>query len=137
MSEITVTDSSPGPQELRRFGLLLGALIAVFFGALPALVHDHFHLWPWVTGAGLWAAAFCYPRGLRYVHAGWNRLGLVLGWINTRVVLTLVFIVGIVPAGIVMRLLGRDRLERRFEPGRESYRRSSRTRDPQGMERPY
>ena len=76
---------APGPRELRRFGLLLGALLAGFFGVLPALVRHHFHFWPWLAAVMLWVAALTYPPALRYVYAAWMKLGLALGWFNTRV----------------------------------------------------
>jgi hypothetical protein len=125
------------PHELRNFGLILGALFGAFFGVLPALLRGRIHRWPWAVAAALWLAALLYPLALKYLYAGWTRLGLALGWINTRIVLTLLFALSIVPTGLVMRMLGRDPMERRFEPERESYRRPSRTRSARSMERPY
>src|ERR1700688_4998484 len=119
VNDTTPAVDAPGPRELRRFGALLGG----FFGVLPALVRHHFHVWPWLAAAVLWGAALSYPPALRYLHAGWAKLGRALGQLNTRIVLTLLFVAVLAPMGIVMRLFGRDRMERRFEPGRESYRR--------------
>lgn len=48
------------------------------------------------------------PAWLRPVYRGWMRVGEVLGWINTRIILTLVFFLVVTPIGLLMRLFGRS-----------------------------
>jgi hypothetical protein len=48
------------------------------------------------------------------------RLALILGYINSRILLFLMFYGLLTPYGIISRLLGRDVLNRRSR-GRESY----------------
>ena len=74
---------------------------------------------------------------LRYLHSAWTRLGWVLGWVNTRVILTLIFALLIVPLGVVMRLFGRDRMARDLHPAAASYRSIPRQRNASDMEHPY
>lgn len=128
---------APSARDLRNFGLLLGVLFAVVFGALPYALRHHVHVWPFVLAMLLWAAALFAPSLLRQVHAGWSRLGLALGWVNTRIILTLFFASAIVPVGLLMRLFGRDRMRRRFARECDSYRTPSRHRSAQSMERPF
>ena len=124
--------------ELRKFGLILGGLFAAFFGVWPMLRHPPvLHLWPWCLAALLWVLALLQPSMLSYLHNGWTRLGWVLGWINTRVILTLIYVVLITPLGIAMRLFGRDRMARRFDHSLASYRSVSRQRPVTDMEHPY
>ncbi|MGH7933407.1 MAG: SxtJ family membrane protein [Candidatus Binataceae bacterium] len=123
--------------ELRNFGLLLGALFAVIFGIVPLILRHHTPLWPWIVAVVLWLGAILAPLALGLFHRGWTRLGLALGWINTRVILTLLFAVSIVPLGLVMRLLGRDRMGRKFDPMLESYRAPSKSPSHSSMERPF
>ena len=127
----------PGAREFRSFGLLLGALIAAVFGVWPLLRSRHTALWPWIIAALLWFAALLRPTALRYFHWGWTRLGFVLGWINTRIILTVLFAVSIVPIGLLMRLFGRDRMARKFDPKLPSYRLESKSRPEKSMERPF
>ena len=127
----------PGARELRSFGLLLGSLIAALFGVWPLLRSRHTALWPWIIAAVLWLAALLQPTALSYVHRGWTRLGSILGWINTRIILTVLFAVSIVPLGLLMRLFGRDRMARKFDPKLSSYRIESKTRPEKSMERPF
>jgi predicted anti-sigma-YlaC factor YlaD len=124
-------------KELRNFGLVLGALFAALFGVYPLMRHRGSSLWPWVVAGALWLFALIWPAALSYLHRGWTQLGLALGWVNTRVILTLLFAISIVPVGLVMRLCGRDRMARKLDPGSDSYRVPSRQRADKDMEHPY
>ena len=123
--------------ELRNFGLVLGGLFAGLFGVLPLLRHRTLAQWPWILAALLWAAALARPRSLGLLHRGWTRLGHALGWFNTRVILTLIFMIVITPFSFVMWVFGRDRMRRGFDPKVETYRVPSPPREPQGMEKPF
>lgn len=48
------------------------------------------------------------PVLLRPVYRGWMRAGEALGWLNTRILLTLVFFLVVTPIGLLMRLFGRS-----------------------------
>jgi hypothetical protein len=127
----------PQPKELRNFGLLVGAIFALLFALIPMLRHHRAPLWPWLIALPLWIAALLVPAALRYPHRGWTRLGETLGWLNTTIILTVLYAALIVPLGMVMRLIGRDRMARRFDPRLESYRVPSRNRSRDQMERPF
>ena len=125
-------------RELRRFGLTIGALIALLFGLiLPSLREHHLPVWPWVAGAILVLGGLLRPAALRYVYAAWTALGHALGWLNSRIVLTIVFYVLIVPMGVVLKLFGRDPMARRWDPKAESYWVPSRRAAARNIERPY
>jgi hypothetical protein len=125
-------------KELRDFGLIVGGICATLFGLLlPLLKHRAFPLWPWIAAAILIAPALAYPAALRGPYFLWTKLGLALGSINQRIVLTFIFYVIVMPIGLAMRLFGRDPMARRFEPARESYRVASRKAPPVSMDRPF
>jgi hypothetical protein len=124
--------------ELRNFGLLLGALFAAFFGLLPLLrSHHSVHIWPWCLAAVLWILALVQPSMLSYLYVAWTHLGWALGWVNTRVILTTIYMLLIVPIAMVMRLWGRDRMAQRFDREINSYRVASRRRPAKDMEHPF
>lgn len=124
-------------RELRIFGLVLGAAFLVFFGLPPIVLGHQPMAWPFGITAGLWTVALVAPTLLGGLHIVWSRLGRALGWFNMRAILTIMFFLWVVPAGFVMRLVGRDKLGARFNRGLESYRMASRKRPPESMERPY
>ena len=58
--------------------------------------------------------------GARAFHTGWMRLAVVLGWVNSRILLSAVFYGLLTPVGLIGRLFRRDSLDRRG-PKRDSY----------------
>lgn len=129
---------TPNKRELRDFGLISGVLFVSLFGLFfPWLGHHSFPVWPWIICVALAGPALLRPQLLKSVYAGWNRLGLVLGWINSRTLLTVIFYLAIVPTGFVMRLFDRDPMAREFDRDADSYRVPSVKRPAQNMERTY
>ena len=61
------------------------------------------------------------PRLLYYPYQVWVALGEALGWINSRIILGLVFLIILQPIAFVMRLIGYDPLRNRRK-GEKSYR---------------
>lgn len=60
------------------------------------------------------------PPLARRFHIIWMTIAVALGWVNSRILLTLMFYFVFTPYGFVSRLVGRDPLDRRGA-GRESY----------------
>jgi hypothetical protein len=71
-------------------------------------------------GAALLIAGLLVPPAARAFHTAWMGLAEGLAYVNSRVLLTLMYYVGVTPYGIVSRLAGRDPLRRRAPRG-ESY----------------
>ena len=128
---------TPDARELRNFGLVVGAMLATLFGLWPFLSDGVAPLWPWPVALSFWLVALLLPNTLIYIYRLWLPLGHALGWLNTRVILSVIYVIAIVPAGFVMQLLGRDPMERKFDPTISSYRVPSRPRPPKHMERPF
>lgn len=123
---------------LRKFGFTTGGIVAVLFGLLlPWLLGLNYPLWPWILCGILWAWAGLAPGSLNPVYHGWMRFGLVVNAVMSRVILGVLFFLVLWPVGVVMRIVGRDPMARRFEAGLSSYRIDSRTPPANGMERPF
>ncbi len=102
------------PKELRRFGVTVAIPLALLAGL--GVWRGHTVL-PGVLGglaAVLGGLAFLAPRLLGPVQKVWMSMAEALGWFNTRVLLGVVYFVVMTPTGIVMRLMGRDPLDRRL-----------------------
>ena len=63
-----------------------------------------------VTGALLVGFGFLAPKVLRVPNRVWWRVAQVVGWVNTRILLTLFFAIVLTPVGVVMRAFGRNPL---------------------------
>jgi len=107
---------SKGPKNPERsFGVSVGAVLIVI-----ALL-----LW-WrgrvgraeilgAIGIGLLFFGFVQPRLLKWPSAAWWRFASVLAYVNARILLTLLFVVLLVPVSLLWRLIGKDPLARRRE----------------------
>ena len=134
--------TSTGPvtkQDLRKFGLLFGSLVIALFGLLiPALVGSLLQkLWPWYLGGSVILLALVWPPILKPLYHAWMKFGEVAGWINTRIILLILFYVVVFPVGLVMKLFGADPLHRKAEPEAQSYRVLREAVDKKHMEKPY
>lgn len=131
-----IPDLDPG--DLRKFGLTAGGFIAVILGlALPWLYGHPRPLWPWIVGAVLVLWSLILPANLRLVYRGWMRFALIVGKVNSYLLLSIIFIFVFSLAGIVMRLFGYDPLHRTFLTHAGSYRKPSITKKRDHMEEPY
>jgi len=108
--------------ELRNFGLIVGGV----FGAIalwPAIFRGgDIRTWCLALAALLIVPALIVPTALAPAHRAWMALASILGWVNTRIVLGVVFFVVITPIGLVMRLTGRDPMQRAFDRAATTYR---------------
>jgi len=130
--------TTPPRAELRRFGLTTGAIVAALFGVvLPLLFGRPLPLWPWILAAALVLPALAVPQALGPVHRGWMKFGHVLGWINTRVILGILFFAVVTPISALMRLLGKDPMHKRLETDKSTYRVDAHKRGPDHFERPF
>ena len=122
---------------LRRFGITTGGIFAALFGLLfPYLFNFSWPIWPWVIFAVLSVWGLLAPATLRPVYMGWMRGALLLSRITTPIILTAVFLVAILPAAIILRLIGKDPMRRKFDQT-SSYRVDSKQPSANNMEKPY
>ena len=107
-------------KELRKFSIIL----FLGFGILGLLVF-------WRKGeAGLilcgvaLALLLCgltRPQFLVYPYKGWMALSSILGFLMTHVILSLMYYIVFTPIGIVMRIFGRDILNKQFNRNEKTY----------------
>jgi Saxitoxin biosynthesis operon protein SxtJ len=116
-----MTETRATRAQLRHFGLIVGGIFGLI-GLWP-LVHGS-SVRPWAIGlaVALILPALVAPRVLGPAQRAWMALGNALGWLNTRIVLGLIFFGLITPMGLVFRLMGRDPMQRAFDPRATTYR---------------
>lgn len=128
---------TPSERDLRKFGLSTGAAFALILGLLvPWLFSLAIPLWPFVLGVALAGPALLVPRALRPVHLGWMWGAERIGAFNSRLLLGVTFYAVLTPIGWIRRRLGSDPLSLRPIQA-ASFRKPSRPRAPQSMERPF
>ena len=109
-------------KELRQFGLVVGGVFSVI-GLWPVVFRaESPRLWAMILGGLLIALGAMVPQALKQVHHGWMKIGHLLGSINTRIILGIIYYFLITPMGIVMRLMGKDSMHRALRENVDTYR---------------
>jgi hypothetical protein len=123
---------------LRNFGLTTGAAVVAIFGLFfPWVLDLDWPVWPWAIAVAFWALALIQALWLRWIYRAWMRFGLLASRVMTPLVLGIVFFVMISPMALVMRLMGKDPMQRVFDPKQKSYRVKSIKSPKEKLERPF
>jgi len=138
-TDVVTTDASK--QELRKFGFIMGAMFALLFGLLFPWIFDktmeNWPIWPFIVLAVFWGLALFVPQILKPVNEIWLKIGNVLGWINSRIILGIMFFALIFPIGLILKIFGKDSMNRKFNESLKSYRRNTKPRKKEHLERPF
>lgn len=126
------------PTQARNSTLLVAAIFAVIGGVQwyrgRLLAAE-------ITGAIAAVLLVCamIPPAARWFFGRWMALAMVLGYVNTRILLSLFFYVIMTPVGLVLRLTGHDGLARRGRTRQKTYwqPRESTRQSREGFERAF
>ena len=111
---------SAPPQEPRKFGLSVGGVLLLFAGIAAWRNHPTLAVALAVPAGALLLGALVAPALLVPVERRWMAAAAVLGAFNTRILLTVAYYLLVTPVGLILRVAGRDPLDRRLHSG-ESY----------------
>ncbi len=109
-------------KQLRQFGLMVGLILAglglwrLYKGdwETPRVVL-------WVIGGFLSASGLFAPVLLKPLYTAWMKLAHGLAYVNTRLILTLIYFLMITPIGLLMRLFKGDILSEKFDKKASTY----------------
>jgi hypothetical protein len=122
----------------RKFGLTTGSIVVLLFGvSIPWIFDLGYPVWPWIVGGLLALWALVAPGSLRPVYAVWMKFGQVMNWINTRLILGILFYGIFLPFGLLMRLFGKDPMHRGRDTAASTYRVKSDNDREDNVERPF
>ena len=109
-------------KDLRNFGLLVGSVFCII-GLWPMIFREEsMRVWAVGLGGVLIALGGTAPQLLGPFHKGWMWIGHMLGWINTRILLGIVFYGLVTPIGLLFRLMGKDTMRQTVSGESQSYR---------------
>lgn len=116
------------PREWRKFGLVSAAPLSVLTLLLCGRHTLPWRALPWaalVIGLVALAALVC-PRWFRLPYRAGTTVGFYVGQGVGRVALLVVYVVGMIPLGLVLRLAGKDLLQLERPKSAQTYWRSAR-----------
>jgi hypothetical protein len=133
---------SPGDAlsiEMRKFAFVTSGGFTLIFCAAPFVLKHRLHLWPLGLSLILIALAFAAPKTLVPVRKAWMAFGHALGWVNSRIILSVVFYVIFFPIALLRRLAKSGTIVNvlKFDREAPSYRIKSEERPREQMEKPF
>jgi len=114
--------SQPKRKELRNFGLMFGVIFTgIGLYQLYINTAETARMTLWVLGGLFYITGLAVPVVLKPIYMAWMKFAFVLGWVNTRIIITLIFFLVITPIGLVMRLVKGDFLAEKWDKNAETY----------------
>lgn len=121
------TNWNPGTAEKRKFSLsliigfpLLAAVFALVAWLRTGAWSGGF-VWLALIGAGLGLVLWCVPQIARPFYLVWYFVACSIGIVISNLLIAAFFYLLITPIGLVMRALGRDPLQKRFDRSHTTY----------------
>lgn len=103
-------------------------ILAALFLVLPGLIGGYLLFgkgsgngWIWIVAGAALAVSRLIPPLFRAIYDFWIGLSVVLGYFVSRILLTIVFFIVITPTGLIMRVVGKDPMERKLDPAATTY----------------
>jgi hypothetical protein len=137
----------PNVKELQKFGLIFGVFFILVIGILiPVLgkglsaMFSELALWPrwpWFIGGFVMVWSVIHPASLYLVHRPWMKFADIAAWVNTRIIMLILFYLLILPIGFIMRLFGYDPMRRKIDRQLQTYRNVCEPQDRDHMRHPY
>jgi len=122
----------------RKFGLVTGSIVAILFGLIiPFLLSTSISKWPWLIALILILWALFIPTTLKHPYRIWMKFGLVMNWINTRLILGILFFGLFFPIGLLFKLFGKDPMHRKLDKSISSYKEHNELESKSNLEQPF
>lgn len=113
---------APTKKELRTFSLIMATGLAILFVLIPLALGKGFRSWPLIVGGVFVAFGLLAPAALAPVYSLWMKMGEVLGFINSRIILGVIFYFIIFPVGLIRRIFAPDPMARKIDKNAPTYR---------------
>ena len=106
--------------ELRKFGLTIGIFLLLIAGFLFWKQRPSFPFFAYV-GGGFALLGLIAPILLKPIYKVWMSFAVVMGFIMTRVILTVLYFGMFTPIALLTKLLGKDLLDERLDKNATTY----------------
>jgi hypothetical protein len=106
--------------DLRKFGLIVG-IVLILIGSYLFWKDSPSYKYFAVVGLLLAVCGLAVPVLLRPLNYVWMTIAVVLGWIMTRVILSIFFYLVITPISLGSRLFGKQFMELKWNQASATY----------------
>ena len=94
-------------KDIRSFGITIGIILFIISAILFYYDKSSYEVIAYI-GGGFIGLGIIIPTLLKPIYILWMTFAVILGWVMTRVILSLVFYFIITPISFVTRLFGED-----------------------------
>ena len=94
-------------EDFKSFGVTIGIIILAISAAL-FIYENGFYYDLAQIGFSFLSIGFFLPALLKPVYLIWMIFSVILGWIMTRIILSIIFYLIMTPIGLITRVLGED-----------------------------
>lgn len=115
-------------KDARKTAIIVAGVLAVVSAVLWYRQSMTGHLVTACLAIILVLIGFFVPPAAKLFHRIWFKIAFALGWVNSRILLTLIYFLVFVPYGIISRLAGRDPLQLRQSKGDSYWHKREKTR---------
>ena len=115
-----IKDIKSGRRELRKFGITVSIVLGLLGGLFFWRGRDYYFYFL-ILSAALLLLGLVVPILLKPIHKMWMTLAVLLGYLMTRVILSVLFFVVVTPIGLLARSFGKDFLNLKYDPNVDSY----------------
>lgn len=119
MGKETINDGVQMGSE-RSFSFVF-ATVFLLVALWPLWHGGEVRLWPLGVSIALMAIGLVCPRILKPLNFAWFKFGIWIGRFTTPVFMTLVYVVAVVPTGILLSAFGKDPMRRNIDRESQSY----------------
>jgi len=106
--------------NLKKFSIIISVTLTII-GTILLLKHKESYIGFYSSGILLFLLGIFVTNLLKPIYIIWMGIAYVLAWINTRLILMIIFYSVFTPIGLAMRLFRIDLLERRIDKYKKSY----------------
>jgi hypothetical protein len=107
-------------KDLRNFGITVGTVLILIAGLLFWKQKDSF-LYFGILGALLISAGLIIPVILKPLNKAWMTLAIFMGWVMTRLILTILFYIVLTPTAFIAKLIRKNFLDLKIDTSRSTY----------------
>ena len=97
-------------KDIKSFGITIG-IVLLIISAILMYSAKEFYQFSAIIASTFIVLGFILPVLLKPIYFMWMVFAAILGWVMTRVILSIVFYFILSPIGIITRLLGEDFLQ--------------------------
>ena len=97
-------------KDIRSFGITIGIIMFIISALLFYYDNLSYQIIAYI-GVGFITLGIIIPIILKLIYILWMTFAVMLGWVMTRVILSLVFYLIMTPIGLITKLLGEDFLD--------------------------